>query len=112
VGGAAAQDRPFRSMSVGDGRETLCEMPEVPVELTPTIGHEEAYQYWLEKMELERRLETGECDCQTDAVSWDEVGGKALPWLADTSRLFIVMRREIEAEIDALRTAVLMECAG
>ena len=111
AGTAGAQDKPFRSMAVGDGQETQCEIPEPPVSLTPTIGHEDAYTYWLEKLELERRLETGECECQVDAISWEEVGEQALPWLADTSRMFIVMRREIEDEIEALQLALLAECA-
>ena len=114
AGPAAAQeqDKPFRSMAVEDGRETACLMPEIPSELVPTIGHEDAYLYWIEKLELERRLESGECHCQVDEITWEEVGVHALPWLEDTSRLFIVMRREIEGEIEALRLAVLAECAG
>ena len=109
---SVAQDKPFRSMAMGDGRKTLCEIPEPPASLTPTIGHEDAYTYWLEKLELERRLETGACECQVDTISWEEVGKQALPWLADTSQMFIVMRREIEEEIEVLRLAVLAECAG
>ena len=109
---AQDQDRPFRSMSVDDGRETLCEMPEVPAELTPTNGHEDAYLYWLEKLELERRLETGECDCLVDEITWEEVGERALPWLADPAQTFPWKRRYILEEVDALRGRVAQECTG
>ena len=110
--GPWAQDRPFRSMEVGDGRETLCEIPKPPEELRPTFGHREAYMYWLEKLELQRRLETGECDCQIDEISWEEVGEFAIPWNADTSVGPATKRRTILTEIEALQAQVQAECAG
>lgn len=110
----AAQDegRPFRSMAVDDGHDTLCVIPDPPVELAPTIGHEEAYLYWLEKLELERRLQTGDCDCQVDQITWDEVGERALPWHEDTSVGPGTKRRTILAEIDSLQALVRGGCAG
>ena len=109
---SVAQDKPFRSMAVGDGRETLCEMPDVPVAYARTNGEDEAYRHWLEKLELERRLETGECDCQVDAISWEEVGAFAVPWNADSSMGPATKRRTILAQIEALQARVLAECAG
>lgn len=109
---AWAQDRPFRSMAVGDGRETLCEIPKPPVELTPTNFHRDAYGYWLEKLELERRLETGECECQVDEITWEEVGNFADPWIADPSATSPWKRRYILEELEALQTRVQAECAG
>ena len=111
---AAAQDedRPFRSMAVEDGRETACEIPKPPIELRPTNGHREAYEYWLKRLELERRLETGECDCQVDEITWEEVGVEALPWHEDTTVGPGTKRRAILAEIEALQARVQEECAG
>lgn len=112
TGSTAAQDRPFRSMAVEDGQGTLCELPKPPVELRPTNGHREAYEYWLEKLELERRLETGECDCQVDEITWEEVGEKALPWHEDTAVGPGTKRRAILSEIEVLQARVQEECAG
>lgn len=109
---ASAQDKPFRSMAVENGHQVLCEIPKPPVELRPTNGHREAYEYWLEKLELERRLETGDCDCQVDQIAWEEVGEKALPWHEDTTVGPGTKRRAILAEIELLQSRVQEECAG
>ena len=111
-GPAAAQDRPFRSMGVGDGRETLCEIPDVPRDLAYTNAENDAYEYWRQKLELERRHETSECDCSVEVVTWDEVGEQVLPWLSIYREQPITAEREIEAEIEALEARVQEECAG
>ena len=109
---AQDQDRPFQSMAVGDGRITLCAIPKPPIQLRPTNGHREAYEYWLEKLELERRLETGKCDCQVEEITWEEVGAEALPWHEDTTVGPGTKRRAILAEIEGLQARVQEECAG
>ena len=82
------------------------------VEYAYTGAENDAYRYWLEKLELERRLETGECECQVHVISWEEVREFAEPWAADYLTQPIVKRREITAQIEALQVRVLAECAG
>jgi hypothetical protein len=99
-------------MAVGEGVEALCEIPKVPVEFAYTGAENDAYKYWLEKLELQRRLETGECDCQVDAITWEEVGESAEPWIPQYLAQPIAERRAILAEIEALQARVQAECAG
>ena len=108
---AQDQDRPFRSMSVDEDDEAHCEVPRIPVEFASTGGETDAYRYWLQKLELERRLETGECDCQVDEITWEEVQRFAEPWLTGYLDDPVIKRREISAEIEALQARLLMECA-
>ena len=123
---AQDEDKPFRSMAIepetsGDavyrgvgpfGNKTLCVIPEPPVSLTPTNGHEFAYMLWLDKLEMERRLATGQCECQVNLIGWDEVGEHALPWLADDSQTFPRKRRHMIEDLEALQLLVLAGCAG
>lgn len=112
TGTAAAQDRPFRSMSVDDGSQIRCEIPRVPVEFATTGGQNDAFKYWFEKLELQHRLEAGKCDCQGHEIDWEQVREVAEPWLIDYLSNPVIVRREITMEIEMLLIRLREECAG
>ena len=109
---AQGENNPFRSMAVDEGNGPLCEVPKIPVEFARTGGETDAYTYWVEKLELERRLESGECDCQMGEITWEEVERFAEPWLTVYLDDPVIERREITSQIEALRLAVSSACAS